>query len=130
LNSCDLSTSIDLCRSPLVFTVLSKHSNCLVFRPESTIMLYINCRHRRLHHQLGTRYSHPKQVLLVLHHFHFLYHHRLQQVAKHWIDRKSTRLNSSHVSISYAPTSVLFPYTTLFRSYCFIQTLELSGVSP
>src|SRR5699024_3898481 len=41
-------------------------------------------------------------------------------------DRKSTRLNSSHVSISYAvfclkilrctPCSTLFPYTTLFRS--------------
>src|SRR5437868_3687269 len=40
-------------------------------------------------------------------------------------DRKSTRLNSSHVSISYAvfcltrrpPGSTLFPYTTLFRSF-------------
>src|SRR5690242_5415011 len=40
------------------------------------------------------------------------------------IDRKSTRLNSSHMSISYAvfclirrpPISTLFPYTTLFRS--------------
>src|SRR5437868_5366408 len=40
-------------------------------------------------------------------------------------DRKSTRLNSSHVSISYAvfclipppPTPPLFPYTTLFRSH-------------
>src|SRR5437660_300780 len=39
-------------------------------------------------------------------------------------DRKSTRLNSSHVAISYAvfclirrpPTATLFPYTTLFRS--------------
>src|SRR5437868_5393141 len=39
-------------------------------------------------------------------------------------DRKSTRLNSSHVSISYAvfcllrqrSISTLFPYTTLFRS--------------
>src|SRR5437899_550945 len=31
-------------------------------------------------------------------------------------DRKSTRLNSSHLGISYAPTSALFPYTTLFRS--------------
>src|SRR5690625_5098677 len=39
-------------------------------------------------------------------------------------DRKSTRLNSSHVAISYAvfcfpcrlATSTLFPYTTLFRS--------------
>src|SRR5690606_11974114 len=38
------------------------------------------------------------------------------------VDRKSTRLNSSHVKISYAvfclrlPPSPLFPYTTLFRS--------------
>src|SRR5438874_2403854 len=40
------------------------------------------------------------------------------------LDRKSTRLNSSHVEISYAvfclirppPRSTLFPYTTLFRS--------------
>src|ERR1039458_5395725 len=42
------------------------------------------------------------------------------------IDRKSTRLNSSHLGISYAvfclkrirrpPRSTLFPYTTLFRS--------------
>src|SRR5437870_808977 len=42
------------------------------------------------------------------------------------LDRKSTRLNSSHVAISYAvfclkmtpppPRSTLFPYTTLFRS--------------
>src|SRR5438552_4144681 len=40
------------------------------------------------------------------------------------IDRKSTRLNSSHQIISYAvfclirrpPQSTLFPYTTLFRS--------------
>src|SRR5690348_12749505 len=40
------------------------------------------------------------------------------------VDRKSTRLNSSHPSISYAvfcllprpPRSTLFPYTTLFRS--------------
>src|SRR5690349_7176389 len=37
-------------------------------------------------------------------------------------DRKSTRLNSSHVEISYAvffvhtPCTTLFPYTTLFRS--------------
>src|ERR1035438_4295510 len=41
-------------------------------------------------------------------------------------DRKSTRLNSSHLGISYAvfcllrrpPRSTLFPYTTLFRSVC------------
>src|SRR5438045_330351 len=40
------------------------------------------------------------------------------------VDRKSTRLNSSHLGISYAvfclisrpPISPLFPYTTLFRS--------------
>src|SRR5690606_18609215 len=31
-------------------------------------------------------------------------------------DRKSTRLNSSHVKISYAASFSLFPYTTLFRS--------------
>src|SRR5437773_807994 len=42
----------------------------------------------------------------------------------HPSDRKSTRLNSSHITISYAvfcllphaPRSTLFPYTTLFRS--------------
>src|SRR5690625_4935628 len=32
-------------------------------------------------------------------------------------DRKSTRLNSSHVAMSYACTSRLFHYTTLFRSW-------------
>src|SRR5947209_3237069 len=31
-------------------------------------------------------------------------------------DRKSTRLNSSHANISYAPVLYTFPYTTLFRS--------------
>src|SRR5690242_13157400 len=44
--------------------------------------------------------------------------------SKYAEDRKSTRLNSSHMSISYAvfclnrrpPGSTLFPYTTLFRS--------------
>src|SRR5207253_1631368 len=41
----------------------------------------------------------------------------------HRLDRKSTRLNSSHVATSYAvlirplPASPLFPYTTLFRSW-------------
>src|SRR5690242_20174353 len=43
---------------------------------------------------------------------------------QHRLDRKSTRLNSSHMSISYAvfcllrrpPPPTLFPYTTLFRS--------------
>src|SRR5437868_3801058 len=46
-------------------------------------------------------------------------------------DRKSTRLNSSHVSISYAvfclipptPTSPLFPYTPLFRSIVFQEPM-------
>src|ERR1039458_8613871 len=45
-------------------------------------------------------------------------------VAQACRDRKSTRLNSSHLGISYAvfclmrepPRSTLFPYTTLFRS--------------
>src|SRR5207249_3003537 len=45
-------------------------------------------------------------------------------------DRKSTRLNSSHVSISYAvfcllrrhPRSTLFPYTTLFRSQAYLKS--------
>src|SRR5262245_52306693 len=32
-------------------------------------------------------------------------------------DRKSTRLNSSHLGISYALRLTLFPYTTLFRSH-------------
>src|SRR5690348_10089545 len=49
------------------------------------------------------------------------------------IDRKSTRLNSSHPSISYAvfclirrrPSSTLFPYTTLFRS----DVAQLHGVA-
>src|SRR5437660_527842 len=48
----------------------------------------------------------------------------LQMRARGWLsrDRKSTRLNSSHVAISYAVfclsphRSTLFPYTTLFRS--------------
>src|SRR5690349_1699704 len=50
-------------------------------------------------------------------------------------DRKSTRLNSSHVEISYAvfcllrrpPTPTLFPYTTLFRSP---GALPLQAVDP
>src|SRR5438874_1511385 len=49
-------------------------------------------------------------------------------------DRKSTRLNSSHVEISYAvlclptrpPMSPLFPYTTLFRS---CQSARCRGAS-
>src|SRR5438045_1286483 len=48
------------------------------------------------------------------------------------LDRKSTRLNSSHLGISYAvfccrpPISSLFPYTTLFRS----TSIELDPVCP
>src|SRR5437762_1793295 len=50
--------------------------------------------------------------------------HRLN-ILLHSVDRKSTRLNSSHRCISYAvfclilPPSIstLFPYTTLFRSF-------------
>src|SRR5688500_12636097 len=49
-------------------------------------------------------------------------------------DRKSTRLNSSHLVISYAvfclsrllPRSTVFPYTTLFRSALAI-TLGIAG---
>src|SRR5437879_4832517 len=41
---------------------------------------------------------------------------RLSRIQVSGRDRKSTRLNSSHRCISYAPTSTLFPYTTLFRS--------------
>src|SRR5690348_12225530 len=53
-----------------------------------------------------------------------LVHAGAQRVHEPERDRKSTRLNSSHPSISYAvfclirrpPTPTLFPYTTLFRS--------------
>src|SRR5947209_1617677 len=49
---------------------------------------------------------------------------KMSPEAKKRLDRKSTRLNSSHANISYAvfclihppPTFTLFPYTTLFRS--------------
>src|SRR5207253_2658186 len=52
-------------------------------------------------------------------------------------DRKSTRLNSSHVAISYAvfcltrppPRSTLFPYTTLFRSGCAIRRVHFHPVA-
>src|SRR5690242_1352321 len=52
-------------------------------------------------------------------------------------DRKSTRLNSSHMSISYAvfcllrrpPSSTLFPYTTLFRSGVAWRTLAATTTS-
>src|SRR5690606_30123395 len=54
------------------------------------------------------------------------------------VDRKSTRLNSSHVKISYAVfcltrpplRSTLFPYTTLFRSRYTLQTLERPHGTP
>src|ERR1035438_7424492 len=48
-------------------------------------------------------------------------------------DRKSTRLNSSHLGISYAvfcprpPTPTLFPYTTLFRSESAESVLREAG---
>src|ERR1035438_6735725 len=53
--------------------------------------------------------------------------------ASRLIDRKSTRLNSSHLGISYAvfclmrrpPRSTLFPYTTLFRSQQTLARMEL-----
>src|SRR5690242_5725602 len=58
-------------------------------------------------------------------------------------DRKSTRLNSSHMSISYAvfclktplrpPRPTLFPYTTLFRSARGVRgtvRVSLHGTSP
>src|SRR3990167_6866510 len=53
------------------------------------------------------------------------------------LDRKSTRLNSSHSQISYSlfflmirrpPRSTLFPYTTLFRSMLFkYKAIEKTG---
>src|SRR5205807_1262067 len=54
---------------------------------------------------------------------------------KHGSDRKSTRLNSSHLVISYAvfcllllyPSSTLFPYTTLFRSSLYVPTVRNSS---
>src|SRR5437762_3153979 len=47
--------------------------------------------------------------------------HRYHQALAPYLDRKSTRLNSSHRCISYAVfchhlASTLVPYTTLFRS--------------
>src|SRR5690606_32394957 len=59
-------------------------------------------------------------------HYHRAPRPRLPVHRRSIIDRKSTRLNSSHVKISYAvfclnillsSTSTLFPYTTLFRSH-------------
>src|ERR1035441_6691716 len=52
-------------------------------------------------------------------------------------DRKSTRLNSSHLGISYAvfclirrpPRSTLFPYTTLFRSVTTLPESNLVGLA-
>src|SRR5437867_1446396 len=57
---------------------------------------------------------------------------------KLWTDRKSTRLNSSHRTISYAvfclipppPTPTLFPYTTLFRSIRTRPSAYFSVVIP
>src|SRR6266487_3022720 len=54
------------------------------------------------------------------------------------IDRKSTRLNSSHPSISYAvfcllrrpPRSTLFPYTTLVRSRLLDRILAIARRRP
>src|SRR5436853_178442 len=56
-------------------------------------------------------------------------------VGKPHVDRKSTRLNSSHLGISYAvfclipppPSSTLFPYTTLFRSQLYHANRNPSG---
>src|SRR5207248_1652259 len=53
------------------------------------------------------------------------------------LDRKSTRLNSSHRTISYAvfclptppPRSTLFPYTTLFRSSACAMARSISSAS-
>src|SRR5438876_235999 len=51
-------------------------------------------------------------------------------------DRKSTRLNSSHPSISYAvfcprpPSATLFPYTTLFRSRTSTSSCSARSVRP
>src|SRR5688500_1561369 len=49
-----------------------------------------------------------KFAIVVMFYMHLKYDHKL--------DRKSTRLNSSHLVISYAPSRPLCPYTTLFRS--------------
>src|SRR5688500_14636473 len=42
---------------------------------------------------------------------------RRQTCVGYSVDRKSTRLNSSHLVIPYALSTTLFPYTTLFRSH-------------
>ena len=61
---------------------------------------------------------------------HITIHNPSSKIEVSETDRKSTRLNSSHITISYAvfclkkiflmirrpPRSTLFPYTTLFRS--------------
>src|ERR1035438_208767 len=41
---------------------------------------------------------------------------RESRVSRARQDRKSTRLNSSHLGIRHAARSTLFPYTTLFQS--------------
>src|SRR5690606_41424841 len=46
----------------------------------------------RRHRRWGVRWCH--------HHHH--HHHHHHQLRRRWQDRKSTRLNSSHVKISYA----------------------------
>src|SRR3712207_609922 len=78
----------------------------------------------------GRVFTHPVDL--------YLGRHDIVQPDLVVIDRKSTRLNSSHANISYAvfclkkktkvcffflmirrpPRSTLFPYTTLFRSSC------------
>src|SRR5437773_478835 len=40
-------------------------------------------------------------------------------------DRKSTRLNSSHITTSYATDPTTFPYTTLFRSVVFAHVQQV-----
>src|SRR5437762_1120385 len=56
------------------------------------------------------------------------------RTAFNYIDRKSTRLNSSHRCISYAVfcrlhlASTLFPYTTLFRSLDVIDAQAVERV--
>src|SRR5437762_1431697 len=63
---------------------------------------------------------------------------RLESRPCRTVDRKSTRLNSSHRCISYAvfclrrlpPTSTLFPYTTLFRSLSWPWRTKGPGSHP
>src|ERR1035438_1502092 len=65
------------------------------------------------------------------------YHQCFARCNRMLTDRKSTRLNSSHLGISYAvfclkmirrpPRSTLFPYTTLFRSAFAMEILDGCG---